>query len=124
MNIDLNKILTDALTAAVTEAVKPLEERIAKLEGINGVLVTRVAQLEELNGFALEDLIERKAREEIAKQLGATLDDLVGSRIEDWMGNEDLHDYLDGERLMRDVDLTEQVQEAVENCLLTAKITL
>jgi len=124
MNIDLNKILTDALTAAVTEAVKPLEERIAKLEGINGVLVTRVAQLEELNGFALEDLIERKAREEIAKQLGATLDDLVGSRIEDWMGNEDLHDYLDGERLMRDVDLTEQVQEAVKNCLLTAKITL
>lgn len=66
--IDLNTIISNALTAAVTSAVAPLNERIAMLEKNEEYLVKRIAALEGVDHERQHAMTARwfgGAREEI-----------------------------------------------------------
>jgi hypothetical protein len=124
--IDLNAILTAALTQAVAEAIKPLEERLRSLEtwaahtGPN--LTDRVNELEVRTGYTNEttvwarlSAIEAHAADAItADQVSHLIDEIDWpERVRDALNSIDLADHADIDLAVReainDLEWTEQL---------------
>jgi hypothetical protein len=117
--IDINSIITAALQQAVTEAIKPLEDRLRSLEawaahaGPN--LTERVYALES-DGSAPERILARLDNIE-AQQADAITADQVNHLIEtalndlDW--EEQTREALNDIDLSSYVDIDEAVREAI-----------
>ena len=128
--IDLNAILTAALTTAVAEAIKPLEERLRSLEtwaahtGPN--LTDRVNELEVRTGYTNETTVwarltalEAHAADAItAEQVSHLVDEAIdeidwNDRVADALNSIDLADHADIDLAVReainDLEWTEQL---------------
>jgi hypothetical protein len=128
--IDLNAIITAALTNAVAEAIKPLEERLRALEtwaahtGPN--LTDRVNALEERTGYNNETTVwarltalEAHAADAItAEQVSHLVDEAIdeidwNDRVADALNSIDLADHADIDTSVReainDIDWAEQI---------------
>jgi hypothetical protein len=128
--IDLNAILTAALTQAVAEAIKPLEERLRSLEtwaahtGPN--LTDRVNELEVRTGYTNETTVwarltalEAHAADAItAEQVSHLVDEAIDEidwpeRVRDALNSIDLADHADIDLAVReainDLEWTEQL---------------
>jgi len=128
--IDLNAILTAALTTAVAEAIKPLEERLRALEtwaahtGPN--LTDRVNELEVRTGYTNDTTVwarltalEAHAADAItADQVSHLIDEAIDEidwpeRVRDALNSIDLADHADIDLAVReainDLEWTEQL---------------
>jgi len=129
--IDLNAILTAALTTAVAEAIKPLEERLRSLEtwaahtGPN--LTDRVNELEVRTGYTNETpaiaarltALEAHVADAItADQVSHLVDEAIDEidwpeRVRDALNSIDLADHADIDLAVReainDLEWTEQL---------------
>jgi hypothetical protein len=128
--IDLNAIITAALTTAVAEAIKPLEERLRSLEtwaahtGPN--LTDRVNELEVRTGYTNDTTVwarltalEGQSADAItAEQVSHLVDEAIDEidwpeRVRDALNSIDLADHADIDLAVReainDLEWTEQL---------------
>jgi hypothetical protein len=77
---DLNKIVTDALTAAVAEAIRPLSNRIDELENL---LLHRLEKVENNPAIGTDTTLEQRvvALENIAAEFSPTVQPAVAGVI-------------------------------------------
>lgn len=147
--IDLNNILSTALTQALNDALKPLLERIEKIESsvqhldvwstsTGNVMTDRLTALEArvmttTDTGRLDAICHRldtlEAREGTIDDLEHTIDD----RISTFLEHDDLTSRIDADELdlsraieetLEHMDLTDAITEAVRDLLADARITL
>lgn len=109
MQFDINAIFTAALTAAINEALKPLNERIAAIE-----LSVKDSASIDLTGIDFVGAVEA-----IATRIA---DEVSEAGIEAHGHEYDHSDFVDSEALddkvadaMSDYDIEDKVREAVSN---------
>jgi hypothetical protein len=126
---DLNTIITQALNAAVAEAIKPLVERITALEnnpaiGTDTVLAERVVALEQRMDHVI-DASEKRIREIAEAAAEQAMDnhcesynhDDYDSVVSNW-NDEDPADFL------REGDLHDQIDDRVNETLRNATFSI
>jgi hypothetical protein len=150
--IDINNILTQALSAAVAEATKPLVERIAALEtrllalennpaqGVDTTLETRVAALEkhtavlDQHGGILEYLDNQEwFWEKVQRFAGAAIDIKIETAIDAHLENanhldeDDIQSRIDAAVEQHEENKThgdeDDVEEIVQKLLNSASIS-
>ncbi len=136
---DLNTIITQALNAAVAEAVKPLVNRIDELENL---LVHRVTALEtklteaalfEKNTNVTIPIDEAKMVEALNSQewfwekLHNTINDNVSSRVEEALDDHcSTYDHDDYDRHISDdsIHVEHDLEDAINRALRNASIEI
>ena len=141
--IDLNTLISNALTAAITNAVAPLNERIATLESANDILHKtqhedmvamrdRIAALEDqaiVTSNAVDTRISRlennpaqgvdtQAPSVLAAQYTPISNDQVKAALQEWATKDSLVEYLDNQEWFWDKlrDFTgAAIEQAVDN---------
>jgi hypothetical protein len=117
--IDLNAILTAALTTAVAEAIKPLEERLRALTDRVNELEVRTGYTNETTVWARLTALEAHAADAItAEQVSHLIDEAIdeidwNDRVADALNSIDLTDHADIDTSVReainDIDWAEQI---------------
>jgi hypothetical protein len=117
--IDLNAILTAALTTAVAEAIKPLEERLRSLTDRVNELEVRTGYTNETTVWARLTALEAHAADAItAEQVSHLIDEAIdeidwNDRVADALNSIDLTDHADIDTSVReainDIDWAEQI---------------
>jgi hypothetical protein len=117
--IDLNAILTAALTTAVAEAIKPLEERLRSLTDRVNELEVRTGYTNETTVWARLTALEAPAADAItAEQVSHLIDEAIdeidwNDRVADALNSIDLTDHADIDTSVReainDIDWAEQI---------------
>lgn len=151
---DLNQILSAALNAAVAEAIKPLVERIEKLEFVDadrherlrvleGALTDRVAALENNPAIGVDTTLTNRvvALEQRMDNITTASEDRIRviaeaaaeQVMEDHTSSYDhddydaLHNEWGGEEasdFVRDRDIQDQIEEAVKEVLNNATFSV
>ncbi len=141
--IDLNTIITQALTAAVYQATETLVERIEKLEltcakqheritalennpaiGVDTVLAERIAALEGRLDNVTEAsenrirVIAEAAAEQVMEDHTSSYDHDDYDNVYNEWGGEEASDFI------RDRDIQDQIEEAVKEVLNNAHFTV
>lgn len=117
--IDLNAIITAALTNAVAEAIKPLEERLRSLTDRVNELEVRTGYTNETTVWARLTALEAHAADAItAEQVSHLIDEAIdeidwNDRVADALNSIDLTDHADIDTSVReainDIDWAEQI---------------
>ena len=117
--IDLNAILTAALTTAVAEAIKPLEERLRSLTDRVNELEVRTGYTNDTTVWARLTALEAHAADAItAEQVSHLVDEAIDEidwpeRVRDALQSIDLADHADIDLAVReainDLEWTEQL---------------
>ena len=129
--IDLNTIINTALTQALNEALRPLLERIEKIESS----VQHLDVWSTSTGNVMTDrLTALEARVMTTTNPDSSaLDDLIDDRISTYLDNDDLTSRIDADELdlhhaieqtIDGMDLTDVITEAVRDLLADARIKL
>ena len=117
--IDLNAIITAALTTAVAEAIKPLEERLRSLTDRVNELEVRTGYTNDTTVWARLTALEAHAADAItADQVSHLIDEAIDEidwpeRVRDALNSIDLADHADIDLAVReainDLEWTEQL---------------
>jgi NADH dehydrogenase/NADH:ubiquinone oxidoreductase subunit G len=117
--IDLNAIITAALTTAVAEAIKPLEERLRSLTDRVNELEVRTGYTNDTTVWARLTALEAHAADAItADQVSHLVDEAIDEidwpeRVRDALQSIDLADHADIDLAVReainDLEWTEQL---------------
>jgi hypothetical protein len=117
--IDLNAIITAALTTAVAEAIKPLEERLRSLTDRVNELEVRTGYTNDTTVWARLTALEAHAADAItADQVSHLVDEAIDEidwpeRVRDALNSIDLADHADIDLAVReainDLEWTEQL---------------
>jgi hypothetical protein len=117
--IDLNAIITAALTTAVAEAIKPLEERLRSLTDRVNELEVRTGYTNDTTVWARLTALEAHAADAItAEQVSHLVDEAIDEidwpeRVRDALQSIDLADHADIDLAVReainDLEWTEQL---------------
>jgi hypothetical protein len=117
--IDLNAILTAALTTAVAEAIKPLEERLRSLTDRVNELEVRTGYTNDTTVWARLSALEGQSADAItADQVSHLIDEAIDEidwpeRVRDALNSIDLADHADIDLAVReainDLEWTEQL---------------
>jgi hypothetical protein len=117
--IDLNAIITAALTTAVAEAIKPLEERLRSLTDRVNELEVRTGYTNDTTVWARLTALEAHAADAItAEQVSHLVDEAIDEidwpeRVRDALNSIDLADHADIDLAVReainDLEWTEQL---------------
>lgn len=129
--IDINTILSQALTAAVQQATAPLLERIATLESQSAALLSRVTALEATSTQGIGVLLENLDNQEwFWEKIRAFTDGAVEQAVEQHCEEYDHDDMLTSDALpdmddyIKREDLDSEVRDAVRDIMEGATVSI
>ena len=129
--IDINTILSQALTAAVQQATAPLLERIATLESQSAALLSRVTALEATSIQGIGVLLENLDNQEwFWEKIRAFTDGAVEQAVEQHCEEYDHDDMLTSDALpdmddyIKREDLDSEVRDAVSDIMEGATVSI